>query len=376
MTKRFKTQYPGVFYREVERIGGKGKERVYYIIFKKDGKVFEEKVGRQYADAMTPAKAARIRGERIEGKRQSRKEIREQAKVITEKWTLNKLWTEFEEKKDLTTMSIERSRYRKYLEPSLGDKEPKEILPFDIDRIRLKAMKGLAPQSIKLTLSLLRRIVNYGVKKKLCEPMTFKIEMPRVDNITTEDLNPEQINKLLQAIDEDPHPELAAIMKIALYTGMRRGELLNLQWQDVDFQRGFIFIRSPKGGKSVSIPMNDSTRDVFEDLSKTESAYVFPGRKGKRRYDVKRLIDRIREKVDLPPGFRPLHGLRHVYASMLASSGEVDLYTLQRLLTHKSPIMTQRYAHLRDESLRRASNLAGELVKKALQKKGEEVSGG
>jgi integrase len=376
MTKRFKTQYPGVFYREVERIGGKGKERVYYIIFKKDGKVFEEKVGRQYADAMTPAKAARIRGERIEGKRQSRKEIREQAKVITEKWTLNKLWTEFEEKKDLTTMSIERSRYRKYLEPSLGDKEPKEILPFDIDRIRLKAMKGLAPQSIKLTLSLLRRIVNYGVKQQLCEPMTFKIEMPHVDNITTEDLNPEQINKLLQAIDEDPHPELAAIMKIALYTGMRRGELLNLQWQDVDFQRGFIFIRSPKGGKSVSIPMNDSTRDVFEDLSKTESAYVFPGRKGKRRYDVKRLIDRIREKVDLPPGFRPLHGLRHVYASMLASSGEVDLYTLQRLLTHKSPIMTQRYAHLRDESLRRASNLAGELVKKALQKKGEEVSGG
>jgi integrase len=325
---------------------------------------------------MTPAKAARIRGERIEGKRQSRKEIREQAKVITEKWTLNKLWTEFEEKKDLTTMSIERSRYRKYLEPSLGDKEPKEILPFDIDRIRLKAMKGLAPQSIKLTLSLLRRIVNYGVKQQLCEPMTFKIEMPHVDNITTEDLNPEQINKLLQAIDEDPHPELAAIMKIALYTGMRRGELLNLQWQDVDFQRGFIFIRSPKGGKSVSIPMNDSTRDVFEDLSKTESAYVFPGRKGKRRYDVKRLIDRIREKVDLPPGFRPLHGLRHVYASMLASSGEVDLYTLQRLLTHKSPIMTQRYAHLRDESLRRASNLAGELVKKALQKKGEEVSGG
>jgi integrase len=57
-----------------------------------------------------------------------------------------------------------------------------------------------------------------------------------------------------------------------------------------------------------------------------------------------------------------LHGLRHVYASMLASSGEVDLYTLQRLLTHKSPLMTQRYAHLRDAALKRAANVASDII--------------
>jgi hypothetical protein len=51
---------------------------------------------------------------------------------------------------------------------------------------------------------------------------------------------------------------------------------------------------------------------------------------------------------------------------MLASSGEVDLYVLQRLLTHKSAAMTQRYAHLRDEALRRASDLAGNLIGKAM----------
>lgn len=61
MSKRLKTKYPGVFYREVNRIGTPGKERVYYVVFKKEGKVLEEKVGRQHADAMTPAKAARIR---------------------------------------------------------------------------------------------------------------------------------------------------------------------------------------------------------------------------------------------------------------------------------------------------------------------------
>ena len=50
---------------------------------------------------------------------------------------------------------------------------------------------------------------------------------------------------------------------------------------------------------------------------------------------------------------------------MLASSGEVDMYTLQKLLTHKSPMMTQRYAHLRDETLKRASDLAGDLINQA-----------
>ena len=64
----------------------------------------------------------------------------------------------------------------------------------------------------------------------------------------------------------------------------------------------------------------------------------------------------------LPEDFRPLHGLRHNYASRLASTGEVDLYTIQKLLTHSSPQMTQRYAHLRDETLMKAASLADDLL--------------
>ena len=72
---------------------------------------------------------------------------------------------------------------------------------------------------------------------------------------------------------------------------------------------------------------------------------------------------RIKKKAELPEDFRMLHGLRHVYASHLASSGKVDLYTLQKLLTHKSPLMTQRYAHLRNEALMDASNVISEIIK-------------
>jgi integrase len=78
--------------------------------------------------------------------------------------------------------------------------------------------------------------------------------------------------------------------------------------------------------------------------------------------NIGKQVAKIRDDAGLPKNFRPLHGLRHVYASMLASSGEVDLYTLQKLLTHKSAQMTQRYAHLRDDALKKASNLAGELI--------------
>jgi len=56
--------------------------------------------------------------------------------------------------------------------------------------------------------------------------------------------------------------------------------------------------------------------------------------------DVNHQIRKIKEAAGLPKDFRALHGLRHVFASMLASSGQVDLYTLQKLLTHKSPGMT------------------------------------
>jgi integrase len=56
---------------------------------------------------------------------------------------------------------------------------------------------------------------------------------------------------------------------------------------------------------------------------------------------------------------------------MLASSGEVDMYTLQKLLTHKSPLMTQRYAHLRDEALKRASEVAGNIISGATKKKND-----
>jgi integrase len=378
--KRHKTEYPGVYFREVDRIGGRGKEKVFYIVFKKNGKVYEEKIGRQYADKTTAAKASRARSERIEGRRQSRKEVREEKKAakIAEagKWTLDKLWEEYEANKpDSKSINTDKGRFKKYLSPSFGTKEPHEIIRLDVDRLRVNLSKKLKPQTVKHIFGLLKRIVHFGVARQLCQNLNFEVEPIKVDNQRTEDLNPEQLKNLLKSIDGSTDTEAANIMRLALFTGMRRGEMFKLKWNDIDFQRGFISIRNPKGGVSQKIPLNEQARHVLENHPKTEvkrnnkkeiSEYVFLRPDGEPFTDIRRRINPIKEAAGLPADFRPLHGLRHTYASMLASSGKVDLYTLQKLLTHKSPVMTQRYAHLRDEALRNASTLAGQIIDAAM----------
>ena len=369
MKGRIKTKYPGVFYREAERIGGEGKEKVFYIVFKKDGKVLEEKVGRQFADDMTPAKAASIRSQRIEGKRVSPKEKRrvEKERKIAEdsRPTMTRLWDEYKRQRPVDkSLRTDDGRFHLHLAPYFGGKTPAEIISLDVDRIRVRMLKTHAPQTVKHVVALLKRIIRFGVKKGLCPEINtgrLHIEMPRVDNKVTEDLDGEQLARLIRSIEDDPNRKAADIMLVALFTGMRKGEILNLKWEDVSFDREVIYIRDPKCGTDQSIPMNQEARNIFVRQVRTDSPYVFPGKNGGRLQYIQPPIQRIRARAKLPKGFRPLHGLRHVYASMLASSGQVDMYTLQKLLTHKSATMTQRYAHLRDEALKRGSDVAGAL---------------
>jgi len=287
------------------------------------------------------------------------------------KLTITKLWEEYEkQKEDSKSFRIDKNWFDKYLKAPFGDKEPQEIIQLDVDRQRIKLLKTLSPQSVKHILALLRRIVNFGVQKQLCQDLTFKIQLPEVHNNKTEDLSPDQLKNLLKAVDESEDHVAANMMRIALFTGMRRGEMFKLKWDDIDFHKGFISLRDPKGKEPQKIPLNDSAQLVFESIPKHKSGYVFTMNNGKPfTTDLRRRLNRIRDAAGIPKDFRALHGLRHVYASMLASSGQVDMYTLQKLLTHKSPLMTQRYAHLRDDTLKRASSLAVDIINVAMNKK-------
>jgi len=378
---RIKTQYPGVFYIKGTQAGTGKPERVYYISYRRDGKKIEEKAGRQFVDAMTPAKANQIRAQRITGKAKSNKErrqaIEDAKKAEAGKWTVQKLWDVYSEGRTIGKSLVnDKGRFEKYLKAPFGNKEPKDILALDVNRLRIKLLKKKSPQTVLHVLNLLTWIVNYGVKNGICPGLSFQIKKPEVDNLVTEDLTPEQIANLLKVIEADTHSQAGPMMKLALFSGMRRGEMFKLKWKHVDFDRGHITLKDPKGKKDQTIPLNDSARELLENHPRiVGSPFVFPGRGGKQRVDINKPVNEIKAKAGLPEDFRPLHGLRHVNATTLANSGEVDMYVLQKLLTHKGPAMTQRYAHLRDETLKNASNIAGDIFKAAQEKDKSNVIG-
>ncbi|WP_027188920.1 tyrosine-type recombinase/integrase [Paucidesulfovibrio longus] len=149
-------------------------------------------------------------------------------------------------------------------------------------------------------------------------------------------------------------------IKFAFFTGFRRVEVFGLRWDNVSMERGCVRLVDTKGGKDSVLPLNSGAMDALRESLKlfgpSFSPYAFPGKSGKERKDIRTAWDRAKMSAGIAPDFR-FHGLRHNFASHLASSGQVSMLALQRLLTHKSPQMTQRYAHLLDEELRRSVEL-------------------
>ena len=112
-------------------------------------------------------------------------------------------------------------------------------------------------------LELLRRLINFGAKQELfIKPAGLRFTMPKVDNQKTECLTPEQGRALIDALDAAKDQNLASLVRLALATGMRRGALLALQWDDLDFRTGHITLRgeSAKSGKTSQIPMTIAAR--------------------------------------------------------------------------------------------------------------------
>lgn len=77
-------------------------------------------------------------------------------------------------------------------------------------------------------------------------------------------------------------------------------------------------------------------------------------------------VNAIKKAANLPADFRPLHGLRHTFASVAVSNG-VPLSHVQKLLTHKDPSLTQRYAHLEDSALKNSASLVGDFLTDSVQ---------
>ena len=260
--------------------------------------------------------------------------------------------------------------YKKNISPALGKKPLDKISQLDIERLlsdmrkgKSKRKKPYAPQTLKHQLVLLNRVFNIAIQwGKVPGPNPCKkVEKPKINNQVTGFLTNDELTRLMAVLFEWPDKITASIILFALYTGLRRGEIFRLTWQDVDMARHTVTLKNPKGGKDQVLPLSDKAVDVLENLPKEfKTPFVFYGKKGRQKTDIHHPWNEIKAKAALPEGFR-FHDLRHHYASGLVSAG-VNLYTVQALLCHKSPAMTQRYSHLSDQALRDAVKLSDTLL--------------
>lgn len=369
--RRQPTKYTGVFFKMVQRVGGKGEEKAFYAVYKQNGKVIETLVGYEFRNDMTAARAARIRGELIEGKRQTAAEQRRESERNP---SLSILWEHYsvERLTNRDTLVTDRGNM-KHIPSALAGKKPADFTTRDLEKLKKDLFaKGLSDQTVRHVLGLIRRVIRWGKRQGLCTmPEDLIFDLPRVDNCKTEFLTADQLKALLDALNQDHDQQTAAIVRLALATGIRRSALFALEWGDIDFERGMVTLRgeSAKSGRTATIPLSGAAmeilREVRENPFRTNSPLIFPSARtgGQRTTLGKGFSDRIKKAAELPQDFRLLHGLRHTFASLLASSGKVDMYTLQKLMTHESAAMTQRYAHLRDEALRQAAGVVDGIFK-------------
>lgn len=144
---------------------------------------------------------------------------------------------------------------------------------------------------------------------------------------------------------------LKPLVITALNTGMRRGEIFNLTWKDVDLEKKIITVEgtTSKSGQSRYISINDELLDTLIKWKKQtpSDSYAFPGKNGKRLDNIKKSWENllVRAKIE---GFR-WHDIRHTFASNLVMAG-ISLYQVRDILGHSDFSMTQRYAHLSQDS--------------------------
>ena len=227
------------------------------------------------------------------------------------------------------------------------------ITPKHINEYKIKRRAdGVKPATINRELAAMKKAFNLALKEwewVRGNPVT-KVSMEQENNKRDRWLREEEENTLLESCPG----WLRDLVVFALNTGMRLSEILELKWSEVDLSRMTVTVLKSKNGEKRTIPLNLRVIDMLQEKFNTRGTdLVFPSQAG-TMLDKCNVDRAFRSAVGAAKivDFR-FHDLRHTFATRLVQAGK-DLYKVQRLLGHKTPAMTQRYAHHYPESLRDA----------------------
>ncbi len=174
----------------------------------------------------------------------------------------------------------------------------------------------------------------------------MKISKPKISNSRTRFLNEDEKEILLSACRESESKGLYPVVILALSTGMRRGEIMNLKWDDIDLARGSILLQTTKNGERRFIPLVGTALDLLRSkyANQAVDSLVFPAPYSPcKPIDIRSAWETALSKANIF-NFR-FHDLRHTAASYLAMN-QASLLEIGTLLGHKTVQMTKRYAHL------------------------------
>lgn len=175
-----------------------------------------------------------------------------------------------------------------------------------------------------------------------------KVTKPREPRGRVRFLDNDERVKLLQICKESSNSYLYTIVVLALSTGMRQSEILNLKWSDVDLDKNRIILYETKNGEIRQVAIAGHALEMIQQLDKLrriDTHLIFPGKFSKKPIDIRSAWETAIKKANIS-NFR-FHDLRHSCASYLAMNG-ASLAEISEVLGHKTLAMVKRYSHLSD----------------------------
>ncbi len=247
---------------------------------------------------------------------------------------------------------------RNWFLPAFGGDALQDITPLTVEKFRAQRLKkGITRSTSNRELAILKKMFNCAIdwgmaeKNPVCKVKFFSEKGTHRQRV----LSPEEELRLLEACPS----WLKAIVFTALQTGMRKGEVLKLRWEDVYLEKREVELRNTKNGKPRTILLNDPLFAMFMAIKDRNghSPYVFPNPETKRPYvDIKISFKAACTKAGISD-FR-FHDCRHTCATRLLDAG-VNIVTVRDLLGHFDVSVTQRYTNPGREQMEKAMALRG-----------------